>query len=103
MFESVNTLWYVCLEIFVKHKLVKINSVLYSYAFDKVFNLDSEGQMVNIQILMTVAFLNGYFHSEEDFNKLSRKYKKTISKFNLNCGMLAKYYSGMKKKIDFEL
>lgn len=102
MFESINTLWFVCLEIFIKNKSIKLNNTLYNYAFDKVFNIHSEGQMINIQILMTVAYLNGYFSSLEDYNKLTRKYKKIISKFNLTCGLLAKYYTGMRHRADFE-
>jgi hypothetical protein len=53
-------------------------------------------------VLNIAAYLNGYFKKEEDFNKLSRKYKKTISKFNLKCRLLSQYYTGMKHRADFE-
>ena len=37
MFEAINTLWFVCLEIFVRNKKIQMNDALYTYAFDKVF------------------------------------------------------------------
>ena len=100
-FESINTLWYVCLEIFIKNKTIQIDDSLYSYAFNKVFNIEAEGQMINMQILSTVAYLNGYFGNQNDFDKLTRKYSKTITAMNFKCGLQAKYYTGMKHKNDF--
>ncbi len=43
MFESINTLWFCCLEIFIKNKEIEINSELYEYAFNKVFQIEAEG------------------------------------------------------------
>ena len=40
MFEAINTIWFVCLKIFISNKDIQINDTLYNYAFEKVFNME---------------------------------------------------------------
>lgn len=98
LFESIHTLWIACLEIFARNSAGKVNRLLYDFAFDTVFNIEANGEFINLQILSSISFLVGLFGNEEDFSKISRKYKSTVKELCVKGVLLSKYYAGLKQR-----
>ena len=100
--EAIYTLWFLCLEIFLKIKRIKIGGRIYHYAMDKLFEIHDAKIEINPQILSSVIFLVGYFQDNIFLEKLLKKYKKKIDSRNLKGLLLSKFYGGFLLRNDFE-
>lgn len=100
--EAIYTLWYGTLEMFIKSKDILIKDKIYIYACKKLWELKDSKIFINPQILLSTAFLTGYFNDEETFSKTLEKFKKTIQKFNLKCSLFSQFYNGACTRKQFD-
>lgn len=100
--EAINTIWFVCLEIYIKVKPIRIKNEIYLYACQKLWELREQNFFINIQILLSTCFLAGFFEDDETFNKINHKFKKQVSNFNLKCTLISRFYSGVRHRKKFD-
>lgn len=98
IFECINTLWFCCFEIFSRNAGGLAQQLLYDFGFDKLFNMESDGEFINLQVLSSASFLVGLFGSEEDFKKINRKFKSQIKDLCAKGLLISQFYSGLKYK-----